>query len=753
MNVSAKSIFVPHRRHESDAAWHHSAVGRRLVFLHIPKTAGTAITSFLREHFDASEVMPQLEIPFHRSHPIWPLIARHYQLLGVGMHLEHEHVDAFQRGLANERPPFLLTVLREPKKRLLSQYKEWRSTSDAAMHVATDELKDAILTARTRPFSDFLRSENPMIRVTLDNLQTRLLVGRNLSRTLSDAELLSRARHNLAQYDLVGTTASCDATVALLAEAYGWPLPESGTPRRHVSKLPPAAALATTPADEELMAALTALDQALWDDLINDRLPAPPATHDASRPLIPDSFCTRLLVDASPDASPESLCAARASRLSPQEVSHESRSHAEYLDCIYDTVKRVVHKHAATRVFDLDRRTKYPMPADTPQQLANDERIVFVVRYTALSYHASYLVLQAALPPAGLLVITEIDNDPRLLAWVLQADVSRYATHTGDGDGAVVTVRIGALSAAHGSDGVRVLLESLMRCQQTHPAALKVLQDLPATRELARWQLQHALAAVVAVAEKPCPPDEWLIPLLATLRPEDEDPLPGDHAGLREPVPSLTSRFQDAHPLLLETLPPSSAPQLHFTLAVLQAASDHLDTAPTAHLVDTYQAVFTLLCHLLTRPRHQPSPRTAAPAGLFDCSSTLQVSNAHRLEGLGTESFRWLGPHQTSRILVPVQPNMPQQLSVFIAAFIDPEVFAGATYHLNGIPALPVCSVENHCTVATFAISPEATSAGAIELTITAPFTASELEKGLSTDPRQKSMALRQVRLTPQVTA
>ncbi len=96
---------------------------------------------------------------------------------------------------------------------------------------------------------------------------------------------------------------------------------------------------------------------------------------------------------------------------------------------------------------------------------------------------------------------------------------------------------------------------------------------------------------------------------------------------------------------------------------------------------------------------------------------------------------------------------MPQQLSVFIAAFIDPEVFAGATYHLNGIPALPVCSVENHCTVATFAISPEATSAGAIELTITAPFTASELEKGLSTEPRQKSMALRQVRLTPQVTA
>lgn len=751
MNASSTSAFVRRRPRTRHATWHQSAVGRRLVFLHIPKTAGTAITSFLRQQFDDSEVMPQLEMPFHRSHPIWPLIARRHQLLGVGMHLEHEHVDAFQRGLANDRPPFLLTVLREPKKRLLSQYKEWRSTSDEVMHVANDELKDAILTARTRPFSEFLRSENPMIRVTLNNLQTRLLVGRNLARTLSDAELLSRARHNLAQYDLVGTTASCDATVAMLADAYGWALPESA-PRRHVSKLPPAAALATTPADEEQIAAFTALDQALWDDLVNDRLPDPPALHDDTRPIVPDSFCTRLVVDTRPDASPESLRAARASRLPPQEGFRESRSHADYLACIYATVERVVNEHAATRVLDLDRRMKYPMPEDKPQPLATDERVAFIVRLAALSYHASYLVLQAAVPPAGLLVITEIDNDPRLIAWLLQADVSPYATHTGDGDGAVVTVRIGALAAAHGSDSVRVLIESLMRCQQTHPSALKTLQDMPATRELAHWQLQHALAAVVHCAETPHHSGACLIPLLATLRPDAEDALPGAQAVLREAVPSLITRFQQALPLLLDTLPPSSEPQLRFTVAVLQAASDHLDTAPTAHLVDTYHAVFTLLCHLLTRPLHQPFPRTRASAGVFDFSSSLQVSNAHRLEGVGAKSFRWLGPHQTSRMLLPVQPNVPQQLSVFIAAFIDPEVFAGATYHLNGSLASPVCSVEDHCTVATFAISPEAASAGAIELTITAPFTASELEKGLSTDPRQKSMALRQVRITPQVT-
>ena len=112
-------------------------------------TAGTAITSFLGQQFAEAEVMPQLQANFHRSHPVWPLVARRYRLLGVGMHLDHDRVAALAWGLVEEAPPFLLTVLREPRARLLSRYKEWRSTPDEHMQSARDHVKKAILTARS----------------------------------------------------------------------------------------------------------------------------------------------------------------------------------------------------------------------------------------------------------------------------------------------------------------------------------------------------------------------------------------------------------------------------------------------------------------------------------------------------------------------------------------------------------------------------------------------------------------------------
>jgi hypothetical protein len=135
---SSSSPAVPRCR-SVEFLWKGHAAGRRLIFLHIPKTAGTAITSFLRQQFADDEVMPQLQANFHRSHPIWPLVARRSQLLGVGMHLDHDRVAALARGLSHEPPPFLLTVLREPRARLLSRYKEWRSTPDEHMQAARAE--------------------------------------------------------------------------------------------------------------------------------------------------------------------------------------------------------------------------------------------------------------------------------------------------------------------------------------------------------------------------------------------------------------------------------------------------------------------------------------------------------------------------------------------------------------------------------------------------------------------------------------
>lgn len=150
--------------------------------------------------------------------------------------------------------------------------------------------------------------------------------------------------------------------------------------------------------------------------------------------------------------------------------------------------------------------------------------------------------------------------------------------------------------------------------------------------------------------------------------------------------------------------------------------------------------------------RHSRLAGLALPEGdvwEFGFEGPLQATNFHSREGSGREIFRWMGPELSSRIFVPVRPGVPQQVSVFIAAFIDPDVFPGTTYSVNGVAAVPVCSVEDNCTVATFAISPEQASAGGIELCITAPFTASDRDKGLGSDTRQKAMALRKIRVTP----
>lgn len=753
------SLATPHipRRRPVDGSWHRHAAGRRLIFLHIPKTAGTAITSFLRQQVDEGEVMPQLLTASHRTHPVWPFVARRYQVLGVGMHLDHDQIVALRNGLAHELPPFLFTVLREPRDRILSQYKEWRFTTDEAIQTARDQVQDAILTARTQPFSAFLQSENPVVLHTLNNLQARLLVGLNIARGLSEDELLDRARANLSQYDLIGTTPSCDETVAALADAYGWPIPTGGPPRRHVSRMPAEDLLATTPEDEERIAQASAVDQALWDDLLNNRIPDASPMEDAAaltqlrhafwlgEPSSPqgNSSSQPPLIDLSPDA-----IAARHQSSSPSPTKPMAR--------LYDTIDEIARGHTATRIVDLDRKIRYPLYSDNPQPPSLDERLVVVVRLPAMNYRPPQVVEQAALPPAGLLVITEVDgSDPRLHALLHSPMVRPFARCVDTGSNtAVVVIAAGALREAYGQEQFTALLSAVKRCPQTDPGALKALPDSLASRALVDLQLRLSLAALVHLAaqadgQAPECDGDWSSPLVAMLYPEDQDPLLATAGEPTETMDELCQRLLIASDALTGCLPPLGQKQLRFTRAAIAMCCELAEAATLKNLLDAYEAAFLLLCHLTTRPPARDVAFREGSPHAFAIDSPVQSCNLHPAEGTGAESFRWLGPQLESRFLVPVIPGLPHHLSLVIVAFMAPEVFSGATYHIDGVAAAPVCSIEDNCTVATFAISPEQASAGGIELCITAPFTASDRDKGLGTDTRQKSMAIRTIRVTP----
>ena len=529
--------------------------------------------------------MPQLQANFHRSHPVWPLVARRYRLLGVGMHLDHDRVAALARGLADEAPPFLLTVLREPRARLLSRYKEWRSTPDDHMQAARDHVKEAILTARTKSFSEFLHSDNPVIVDQLRNLQARLLAGLNFSLKASDDEILERARFNLAAYDLIGMTPCCDETMDLLGDAYGWSRSTAGVPRVHVSQPLPSTGLCDSAADEARIAALTALDQALWDDVTGDSVATPSASD--RRPASPS------LRDEHAPAATGHPVAAAANDRSPPTVD---------LGPGYATVHSILAACSPEHVIGLGRRRWFPPPEAHPPLLPDDS-VVFVVRAQAFSHWRSYVLERASIPSASVLAMTEVDDhDPRLRAVLRAPHVHPYAALHGRGNNAVATLAVGRLRHERGISSLDATVEVLERLHDTRPVAVRSLHDSPATRGLVTLELQLLLHAATDVLQgnSQAQVDRWL---LATLHPEDHDPLLPRVAQPLEPLAALWERLRG----LLDREPQAPAPDLVAAVhdaaqRLFPAAGDAapLDAQPFEAFTDLAAAVLALLAGLQT---------------------------------------------------------------------------------------------------------------------------------------------------------
>jgi hypothetical protein len=566
-----------------EGVWQGHARGRRLIFLHIPKTAGTAITTFLRQQFADDDVMPQLQANFHRSHPLWPLVARRYRLLGVGMHLDHDRVAALARGLTEEAPPFLLTVLREPRARLLSRYKEWRSTPDEHMQAARDHVKEAILTARTKSFSEFLHSDNPVVIDQLKNLQARLLAGLNFSFKASDQEILERARANLAQYDLVGVTRNCDAAMSMLSAAFDWETALENVPKLHVSNpLSPHDSI-TTPEDDARIASLTNLDQALWNDFVS-------------------GANGQNLTSASNSAT-NSTCHSNAfAQTNVQDLPSPLKPSpaVENLGPGYLTVQEIIATYAPEVVIGLGRKRWYP-PPEAHTNLPSHQRTLFVLRSQALSHWRSYVVERCHVFQDSLLALTEIAYlDPRL-PWLLRTPRMRgHASLHGNEHETVLTLAIGRLHSEGGTTSLDAAVEAIERLQDTHPSSLRTLHDSPTTRVLISLDLRLCLTAAFAVLRENAL-DKAQELLLATLAPENHQLSYGSHAEkpclLNQEWDELVALLARANP----TLHASLANKLHTVAARAfgeESRSSSLESQPLETLLDLYEALFHLLGQL-----------------------------------------------------------------------------------------------------------------------------------------------------------
>lgn len=238
-----------------------------IYFLHIPKTVGSSLTTFLQTLYNKSEIYGRF--------PGWAEVLRvsHDELARSRVICGHlgTYLNSYYKG---ELRPF--TFVREPLGRALSHYEHVKRDTNHYFHKVANELGT---------FGAFMR--DPRTQPTVSNFQVRhlaanvdpsviaatlnaqQLAARELERLIdtcdlgeSLGELLERASQNLERMCFVGIAEQFDRSLGLLCEIFGWPAPDT-VPITNVN--PNIVSLdSLSDADRALLTDLNAADLALY---------------------------------------------------------------------------------------------------------------------------------------------------------------------------------------------------------------------------------------------------------------------------------------------------------------------------------------------------------------------------------------------------------------------------------------------------------------------------------------------------------
>jgi hypothetical protein len=192
-----------------------------------------------------------------------PAAVAHYRLFSA--HFDLDFIDTVDSN------GFKLTILREPRARVVSLYDFWRSI--------TDEWADANLEAapfnapryaRSVTFAEFIRSDNPPMVSSVSNSMARQLLGRRFEGLADDTLGAANAAFAaLLRFDWFATTEGLSAAILELAGTLGASPPErthrhntyepeASEPRIAVGRTHP------TPADLKHLASINRIDAELY---------------------------------------------------------------------------------------------------------------------------------------------------------------------------------------------------------------------------------------------------------------------------------------------------------------------------------------------------------------------------------------------------------------------------------------------------------------------------------------------------------
>ena len=182
-----------------------------LLFLHIPKCAGTTLTEeILVKRYSSKEIIvfyelgttaliDRLKSMSKREQRMVKCIAGHF---AYGIHKFYQ-----------ARPCSYITVLREPLDRVVSHYYYVLRRTDHYMHKEVTEKGISL--------KQYVEGG---LSTELDNGQTRILagIGQGAPFGKSTEAMLEKAREHLDRFDLVGITEEFDGFLELLGRKMGW---------------------------------------------------------------------------------------------------------------------------------------------------------------------------------------------------------------------------------------------------------------------------------------------------------------------------------------------------------------------------------------------------------------------------------------------------------------------------------------------------------------------------------------------------
>lgn len=198
------------------AARQKNSLSGTLIFLHIPKTAGSTFTALLKRLYDES-VIYQIKPPFYNKElsrlKNLPIDQKIKAKLIVG-HMPFGIHKYFPSSCG------YITILRKPVERVISHYYFVKSDRKHPLH--------RIVNSQRMSLSEYVQSK---ISAEIQNGQTRILCGLDevpwfgpYADACPEAAFIA-ARRNLNSFKFVGLQESFSESVALLNKQFGWSLP------------------------------------------------------------------------------------------------------------------------------------------------------------------------------------------------------------------------------------------------------------------------------------------------------------------------------------------------------------------------------------------------------------------------------------------------------------------------------------------------------------------------------------------------